>query len=113
MLPSVPLGATVPEAWPAIALVSIGALAARGAFLLFGLDSRIPARLMLWLDMLPSAAFAAMVVPAVLRPEGHLDLVSARSLAAVVALVVAWRSRSMTLTLVAGLAIVLVLAELG
>lgn len=53
--------------------------------------------------MIPPAALAALAAPAVLRPDGALTVLSPRPLAALLALVVAWRTRSIGWTMAAGL----------
>lgn len=95
------------EVWLAIVLVSVGALAARAAALFLPGERRLPPVVVECFDLLPAAAFAALVVPAVLAPTGGVDLVSARVVAAGLAVLVAWRTRSMALTLLVGLAVVL------
>jgi branched-subunit amino acid transport protein len=55
------------------------------------------------LRQIPPAALASIVVPALLRPEGHLDLFQPRLAAGVAAAVVAWRTRNVGLTLAVGL----------
>ncbi len=62
------------------------------------------------LRLVPAAVLSALVVPELLMPAGHLDLGfgNHRWLAGLVAIVVAWRTRNMLLTILAGmLAIVL------
>ncbi len=50
------------------------------------------------------AVLAAIVLPALVVPEDRVDLLSVRMLAGVVAGVVAWRTRSIPWTVVAGFA---------
>ncbi|HVW33750.1 MAG TPA: AzlD domain-containing protein [Acidimicrobiia bacterium] len=64
------------------------------------------------LRQIPPAALAAIVLPALVRPEGHLDLGHPRFIAGLVAAAVAWRTRSVAATLVAGMALVVVLQNL-
>lgn len=52
------------------------------------------------------------MLPALVRPEGHFDLLQPRLLAGALAAVVAWRTANVGLTLVAGMAIVLALRAL-
>ncbi len=60
----------------------------------------------------PPAARAAIVAPALLRPEGHLDLIQPRFAAGVLAGLVAWRTRNIALTLLVGMAALMVLDAL-
>jgi len=56
------------------------------------------------LRQIPPAALASLVVPALLRPEGSLDLYQPRLAAGILAAVVAWKTRNVAATLVVGLA---------
>lgn len=90
--------------WVAVLLSGAGTFAMRASFL--AAASRlavVPPFAQRLLRQIPSAALAAIVVPALLRPEGHLDLVQPRLAAGVAAAVVAWRTRNVGLTLVVGL----------
>jgi branched-subunit amino acid transport protein len=62
----------------------------------------LPQRVRDGLRMIPPAALAALVAPAVLRPDGPLLVWHPRPLAALLAGVVAWWSRNVVATLVAG-----------
>jgi branched-subunit amino acid transport protein len=64
------------------------------------------------LRQIPPAALASLVLPALLRPEGRLDLLQPRLLAGAVAAAVAWRFRSVALTLVVGMGILLAVEAL-
>jgi branched-subunit amino acid transport protein len=57
------------------------------------------------LRFVPAAVLSALVMPELLMPAGHLDLGFAnhRWLAGVVAIIVAWRTRNMLLTILAGM----------
>jgi branched-subunit amino acid transport protein len=68
----------------------------------------VPPALQRLLRQIPPAALAAIVVPAFLRPEDQIDLSQPRFLAGVAAAVVAWRTKSIALTLAVGLGIVMV-----
>lgn len=72
--------------------------------------TRLPGWVWAWLRYVPVAVFTALIVPAVLRPEGRLDL-SPRNpylIAAAVAALVAWRTKHVLATLLAGVAAILV-----
>jgi branched-subunit amino acid transport protein len=64
------------------------------------------------LRQIPPAALAAIVVPALLRPEGSFDLLQPRLVAGIAAALVAWRTRNIALTLVVGMAIVMAIDAL-
>lgn len=63
------------------------------------------------LRQIPPAALAALVLPALVRPDGHIEPFGARSIAGLLAGLVAWRTRNIVATLVVGMA-ALVLIEL-
>ena len=64
------------------------------------------------LRQIPPAALASIVLPALLRPAGEIDLLQPRLLAGVVAALVAWRTRNIALTLAVGMAIVMIIDAL-
>lgn len=95
--------------WVAIVLSGIGTYAMRASFLVFAHRlADVPPGVQRLLRQIPPAALAAIVVPALLRPEAELDLWQPRFLAGVVAAVVAWRTRNIALTLVVGIGLVMV-----
>lgn len=100
-------------AWIAVIFAGIGTYAMRASFLVFAhrLDD-VPPKIQRLLRQIPPAALASIVVPALLRPEGHLDLWQPRLLAGIVAGLVAWRTKNIALTLVVGLGVVMVLEAL-
>jgi len=51
-------------------------------------------------------------VPAFLRPDGELDLWQSRFLAGALAALVAWRTKNIALTLVVGIAVVMLVEAL-
>ncbi len=105
---------TTAELWTTIVLAGLGTFAIRFSFL--GVAHRIadpPIGVQRVLRMIPPAALAALVVPAVLRPEGSLDLTQPRVVAAAVATLVAWRTRNVLVTLVVGMGVLLALEPLG
>jgi branched-subunit amino acid transport protein len=67
---------------------------------------RLPERLQRSLRFVPAATLSAIVFLEVFRPTGALDLspLNPRLLAAVVAVAVAWRTKSAFLTIGAGMA---------
>ncbi|NDJ74990.1 MAG: AzlD domain-containing protein [Chloroflexi bacterium] len=69
-------------------------------------DATLPPRLSQALRFVPPAALTAIIFPAVLLPEGSLDISpgNVRLLAALVAGVVAWRSKSALLAIGVGMA---------
>ena len=97
----------------AIVLAGAGSYALRASFLaaahrlvdLPPLATRV-------LRQIPPAVLAALVLPALVRPEGDLDLWQPELLAGVVAGVVSWKTRNAGLTLVVGMVLLFVLRQL-
>lgn len=99
--------------WVAIVLSGAGTYAMRASFLAFAHRlATVPPGAQRILRQIPPAALASIVVPALLRPEGELGLWQPRLAAGVLATLVAWRTRSVALTLVVGMAAVVVLEAL-
>ncbi len=99
--------------WTAILLAGAGTFAMRASFLAAAHRlTHVPPAAARVLRQIPPAALAAIVLPALIRPEGQLDLAQPRLLAGVVAALVAWRTGNVGLTLVVGMAIVLALQVL-
>ena len=99
--------------WTAILLAGVGTYAMRVSFLAF---AHRMATVAPWvqriLRQIPPAALASLVVPALLRPAGHLDVTQARLYAGLAAALVAWRTRSTALTLLVGMGLLLALRAL-
>jgi branched-subunit amino acid transport protein len=103
----------VSRVWVAIVLSGIGTYAMRASFLVFAHRlADVPPGVQRLLRQIPPAALAAIVVPALLRPEEHLDLWQPRFLAGVLAALVAWRTRNIAATLVVGLGVVMLIDAL-
>lgn len=100
--------------WIVIVVAGFGTYAIRLVFLaLAHRVAALPAVARTGLRMIPPAALAALTAPRLLRPEGDLDLTSPELAAGLLALAVAWRTRSIPLTIVVGLVAVVVLQQLG
>lgn len=99
--------------WVAIILSGIGTYSMRASFLVFAHRlADVPPGVQRLLRQIPPAALASIVIPALLRPEGQLDLWQPRFLAGVVAAAVAWKTRNIALTLVVGIGIVMLIDAL-
>jgi branched-subunit amino acid transport protein len=91
-------------AWIVIVVTGIVTFSIRSSFLLFAdRFGEVSAGTREVLRMIPAAALAALVAPAVLRVDGQLQLLGPRPLAGVVALVVAYLTRSILWTIVVGI----------
>lgn len=101
-------------AWLTIVLASLGTFVLRASFLVVAerlVD--LPPLTQRILRQIPPAVLAALVLPALVRPEGSLDLWQPRLLAGVVAAAVSWRTRNVGLTLVVGMAVLVAVEQLA
>jgi branched-subunit amino acid transport protein len=99
--------------WIAVIGAGIGTYAMRASFLAFAHRlADVPPAVQRVLRQIPPAALASIVAPALLRPEGHLDLYSDRLLAGIVAGLVAWKTRNIALTLAVGMGLVMLIDTL-
>jgi branched-subunit amino acid transport protein len=90
--------------WGVFAAAALGTLLLRLSFI-GALDrADVPAWARRALHLVPAAVLAALVVPALIRPEEVFDPWNGRLLAGLVAGGIAWRTRSTLATLVAGMA---------
>lgn len=100
--------------WVAILLAGAGTFAMRASFLAAADRlATVPPRVRRVLRQIPAAALASLVVPALVRPGGELDLLAPELPAGVLAALVAWRTRNVALTLVVGLGSLVVFEALG
>ena len=96
--------------WTAIVLSGMGTYAMRASFLAAAHRmARVPPGVDRLLRQIPPAALASLVVPALLRHDGDLDVTHPRFLAGVLAGLVAWRTRNVAITLVVGMVALIVL----
>jgi branched-subunit amino acid transport protein len=104
---------TSPDAvvWVAVLVAGLGTYALRASFLfLFERVGDVPEGVETSLEMVPAAVLSALVVPAVLAPEGTIAVLgNGRIPAAVLAAAVAWYTESILATIVAGLVALVVL----
>jgi len=90
--------------WLIIAAVAIGGFVLRAVFILVPILPRnLPPRLSLVLQMVPAAAFAALVAPSLFLEDGRLQLISPATLAGAIALLVSFRWKNLALSIVCGL----------
>jgi len=99
--------------WAVVVLSGTGTFAMRASFLAAANRvTNVPQGIQRLLSQIPPAALASLVVPALVRPHGSLDLLQGRLVAGVLAALVAWRTRSVALTLVIGLGALIVIQRL-
>ena len=99
--------------WATIVLAGIGTFVMRASFIAAADRlAYIPPWAHRLLRQIPPAALASLVLPALVRPEGQLDLAHPRFLAGIVAALVAWRTKNVTATLAVGMGVIVVLQTL-
>lgn len=99
--------------WVAVIVGGIGTFSMRASFLMAAHRmADVPPLVQRILRQIPPAALASLVLPAFLRPEGHLALWTPELGAGLVAGLVAWKTRNSIVTLVVGLALLLILRAL-
>jgi branched-subunit amino acid transport protein len=101
--------------WITMLLVGLGTYATRLSFILLFGRREVPAIVRRALRFVPPAVLTAIIFPELLLPKGQIDLSlgNERLLAGIVAALIAWRSKNVLLTIVAGMAVLLLLLFLG
>jgi branched-subunit amino acid transport protein len=98
--------------WIAIVLGGLVTYAIRVTFLAFAdRVAAVPPRVRIALRMIPAAALAALAIPPLLRPDERWELASPELFAGLVALGVAWKTRSIPATLATGILVVVLLEQ--
>lgn len=89
--------------WVIIGAIAAGSFALRAVFLLLPLfRTEMPARVREALDLVPAAAFAALVAPAIMLDNGGLLLWGPAPIAGAMAVGVALRWNNLALTIAVG-----------
>lgn len=92
--------------WPVIVISGVGTYLMRASFLAFAHRmTALPPTVDRILRQIPPAVLAAIILPSLVRPEGHFDLLQPRLLAGIVAALVAWRTRNVGVTVIVGMAV--------
>lgn len=91
--------------WLIIGAIGLLTFATRLSFILIASHGEIPLGVRRALGFVPVAVLSAIVVPALVAPNGTplLTLANPRLLAGAVAVVVAWRTRSPIVTIITGM----------
>lgn len=101
-------------AWWTILVAGVCTFAMRASFLVLAHRMvQVPPRVHRFLRQIPPAALSALVLPSLVAPDGRVDLLQARFGAGVLAAVVAWRTRSVVWTLLAGMGALLAIQALA
>ena len=99
--------------WPVIVISGAGTYAMRASFLAAAHRlADVPPWATRVLRQIAPAALTAIIVPALVRPGGQLDLLQPRLLAGLVAALVAWRTGNVGVTLAVGMAVLVGLEHL-
>lgn len=94
----------MPDVWLAIMLAGSGTFAMRASFVAFAHRlAEVPPWADRILRQIPPAALSAIILPAIVRPEGTIDVLQPRLVAGIAAALIAWKTKSVLLTLVLGI----------
>jgi branched-subunit amino acid transport protein len=101
--------------WLTMFLVGLGTYVTRLSFILIFGRRELPDVVRRALRFVPPAVLTALIFPELLLPDGRLDLSpgNERLIAGLLATLVAWRSKNVMLTIVAGMTVVLLLLAAG
>jgi branched-subunit amino acid transport protein len=104
-----------PRVWLVIVVAGVGTFLLRASFLfLFERVGGVPPRLERALRYVPAAVLAALVVPALVAPDGATTVFgNDRLLAGTLAALVAWRTESVLATIVVGMVALVALGAVG
>lgn len=97
--------------WATIIIVGLLTLAIRLSFMMFTGKLQVSSLEQQALRFVPVAVLSALIAPALFLPNGSLDvsLHNARLIAGLVAILVAWRTKNVLLTIFSGMACLLIL----
>jgi len=97
--------------WVTIIIVGLLTLGIRLSFMVFMGKMRISPRAQQALRFVPVAVLSALIAPALFFPHGSLDvsLSNNRLIAGILAILVAWRTKNVLLTIFTGMACLLIL----
>jgi branched-subunit amino acid transport protein len=100
--------------WMTIIVVGLLTFGMRLSFIAFMAKAHISPTLQQALRFVPVAVLSALIAPALFLPRGSLDLSpgNIRLIAGLLAILVAWRTKNVLLTIVVGMACLLILQAL-
>ena len=95
----------MPAVWVYILSLIVAAFLIRASFLVFATRFSMPPALDRFLRYVPAAVLAALVAPGLFKHSGKLDysLSNPQIYAGMVAILVAWKTRNVLVTLIAGM----------
>ena len=93
--------------WWVMIICGLATFDIRATFIILVGQREIPELLRRALHFIPPAVLTAIILPELVLPRGSLDLslTNPNLLAGIVAVLVAWRTRSVLLTIVVGMAV--------
>lgn len=92
--------------WLLFLILGLCTLAERYSFLIFLGDWKMPALMVKALRYVPVVVLFALASPAILRTDNMIDIsLNPKIIAGIVAVLIAWRTRSILYTIVGGMAI--------
>jgi branched-subunit amino acid transport protein len=97
--------------WTSIIIAGLLTLGLRLSFIVFLGKARIPAMLRQALQFVPIAVLSALIAPALFFPNGSLDISfdNNRLIAGILAIIIAWRTKNVLLTIGCGMGCLLIL----
>ncbi len=97
--------------WLAMIVIGLATYGTRLSFIVLFGTKEMPSGLKRALRFVPASVLTAIILPEVLAHDGHLDLSpgNARFWAALLASFIAWRTRNVFLTILVGMAALLIL----
>lgn len=103
------------ELWPVIIGIGLVTFAIRLSFILLFGKMAMPDWVRRALRFIPTAVLSAIIFPELAMPGGELNLTpgNPRLLAGILAALVAWRTKNVILTILAGMGILLALQAIG
>lgn len=94
----------MPDIWVAIMLAGAGTFAMRASFVAFAHRlAEVPPWIDRILRQIPPAALSAIILPSIIRAEGTIAILQPRLFAGIAAALIAWKTKSVLLTLVLGI----------
>ena len=102
---------STPWLWTTIIIIGLLTLGIRLSFIVFLDKVQVSSLVQQALRFVPIAVLAALISPALFFPSGSLDisLSNARLIAGILAILVAWRTKNVLLTIFSGMACLLLL----
>ncbi len=100
--------------WLTMLLAGLATFATRLSFIFLLQRVRVPSWFQRSLRFVPVAVLSAITLPELVSPKGAIDLSlgNIQLLSGIAAIVVAWRTKNVLLTLIAGMAVLIILQAL-